>query len=127
MRPTILAVGFALALAGPALAQNSNAQNQNAQRPQPNAQQPNAQSPRQNSQSLRQEVQNNLPGAGFTDIRIMAESFLVRAKDRSGNPVMMVINPDSITAVTEVPATTGSAPNSNSGNTNNRGQGGSPR
>jgi hypothetical protein len=46
----------------------------------------------------------------------MPESFLVRAKDKSGNPVMMVINPDSITSLTEVnprganSTTTGSAP-----------------
>ena len=44
----------------------------------------------------------------------MPESFLVRAKDRDGNPVMMVINPDSVLAVTEInqgkgSATTGSA------------------
>ena len=31
----------------------------------------------------------------------MPQSFLVRAKDKSGDPVMMVINPDSVTAVTE--------------------------
>ena len=36
-------------------------------------------------------------------MRVMPESFLVRAKDLAGNPVMMVINPDSFTAVTEVP------------------------
>ena len=31
----------------------------------------------------------------------MPSSFLVRAKDSQGNPVMMVINPDSLTEVTE--------------------------
>ena|SRR5258708_7398331 len=67
----------------------------------------------QSQQPIRQQVQNNLAQAGYTDIQIMPESFLVRAKDKSGNPVMMVINPDSITTITEVntrgPATTGSA------------------
>jgi hypothetical protein len=53
----------------------------------------------QNNQSVRQEVMQNLMLAGVTDIKIMPESFLVRAKDKSGNPVMMVINPDSVTAV----------------------------
>jgi hypothetical protein len=104
MRSTILAIGLALALAAPALAQNSSSQ-----------------TPSQNKQALahqnlEQQVRNNLKSAGFTDIKIMPESFLVRAKDKSGNPVMMVINPDSITAVTEetskpsAPSTTGSAP-----------------
>ena len=31
----------------------------------------------------------------------MPSSFLVRAKDSDGNPVMMVINPDSVTELTE--------------------------
>ena len=55
-----------------------------------------------NLQTIQQQVQNNLQQAGFTDIHFMPSSFLVRAKDRAGNPVMMV-NPDSVTAVTEVP------------------------
>ncbi len=52
------------------------------------------------SQSVQQKVRQNLEQAGFTDIQLMPSSFLVRAKDRDGNPVMMVINPDSIAAVT---------------------------
>ena len=63
-----------------------------------------AQSNPGDSQTIQQQVQNNLQQAGFTDIQIMPSSFLVRAKDRAGNPVMMVINPDSVTAVTEIPA-----------------------
>jgi len=47
-------------------------------------------------------VKNNLEQAGFTNVQIMPSSFLVRAKDKEGNPVMMVINPDSVTAITEV-------------------------
>jgi hypothetical protein len=76
----------------------------------------------QSDQSIGQQVRDNLAQAGYTDIKIMPESFLVRAKDKSGNPVMMVINPDSITAITEVnprganSETTGSAPASGSPN-----------
>ena len=51
---------------------------------------PNAQAPTHLSQRLR----DDLTKAGFTDITIMPSSFLVRAKDSQGNPVMMVINPD---------------------------------
>lgn len=54
----------------------------------------------QSSSSIQRQVMNNLAQAGYTNIRIMPESFLVRATDRDGNPVMMLINPDSITAVT---------------------------
>jgi hypothetical protein len=50
---------------------------------------------------ISQKLRSNLAKAGFTDITIMPSSFLVRAKDSEGNPVMMVINPDSLTEVTE--------------------------
>lgn len=53
---------------------------------------------------IQQRVKNNLEQAGFKNVQIMPSSFLVRATDRDGNPVMMVINPDSITAVTDVTA-----------------------
>jgi hypothetical protein len=71
--------------------------------------------PPQNQQSVRNQVKNNLEQAGFTDIQIVPSSFLVKAKDKNGNPVMMFINPDSMTSVTEISdsqrnsATTGSA------------------
>jgi hypothetical protein len=63
----------------------------------------NLQSSPQNQITIRQQVQKNLQDAGSSDINIMPSSFLVRAKDKSGNPVMMVINPDSITTLTETP------------------------
>jgi hypothetical protein len=50
---------------------------------------------------LSQRLRSDLAKAGFTDITIMPSAFLVRAKDSQGNPVMMVINPDSLTEVTE--------------------------
>lgn len=116
MRPLIYAIGLTLAVAGPSFAQSSNSTQNPAQNRAQNTQ---AQNQNQGRQSIRQDVENNLKSAGFTDIKIMPESFLVRAKDKSGNPVMMVINPDSITAV-EVSgpngssnATTGSAPGNN--------------
>ena len=94
MRVSNLAIGILLVCAGPSFAQNNpqnNTQNKGAQ----------SQQQTQSSQNMQQQVRSNLQSAGFTDIKIMPESFLVRAKDKSGNPVMMVINPDSITAVTE--------------------------
>jgi hypothetical protein len=56
----------------------------------------------QNQQSMQSQVKSNLEHAGFTNVQVMPSSFLVRAKDKDGNPVMMVINPDSVTAVTEM-------------------------
>jgi hypothetical protein len=67
---------------------------------------PNTQAPTHISDRLRAD----LTRAGFTDITIMPSSFLVRAKDSQGNPVMMVINPDSLTEVTEQTAEHHEAP-----------------
>jgi hypothetical protein len=61
---------------------------------------------------VAQKMRDDLSKAGFTDIHIMPSSFLVRAKDSAGNPVMMVINPDSVTAITEENAASNSNRNS---------------
>src|SRR6202051_557950 len=50
---------------------------------------------------LSQKLRDDLTKAGFTDITIMPSSFVVRAKDSQGKPVMMVIKPDSLTKVTK--------------------------
>ena len=50
---------------------------------------------------ISQRLRDDLGKAGFTNITIMPSSFLVRAKDSQGNPVMMVINSDFATEVTE--------------------------
>ena len=51
---------------------------------------------------IQQRVKSNLEQAGFKNVRVMPSSLLVRATDKDGNPVMMVINPDSITEITDV-------------------------
>jgi hypothetical protein len=50
-------------------------------------------------ETLRQQIKSNLEQAGFSDVKLMPDSFLVRARDKSGNPIAMIINPDSITEV----------------------------
>ena len=72
----------------------------------------------QGNMNIRQHVAQDLQQAGFTDVHVMPESFLVRAKDKRGEPVMMVINPDSVTAVTEVGGT--GQQGSNSGGSNSK-------
>jgi hypothetical protein len=46
-----------------------------------------------------QQISERLSRAGFKNIRIQSESFLVRAEDADGNAVLLVINPDVSTAV----------------------------
>jgi hypothetical protein len=50
---------------------------------------------------MSQKLRDDLSRAGFTDITIMPASLLVRAKDSQGNSVMMLINADSVTEVTQ--------------------------
>ena len=66
--------------------------------------------------SIAQQIRTNLEKAGFKNIKLMPSSFLVRATDQDNNPVMMVINPDSITEVT---ATQTNGTNTPSGGTTN--------
>ena len=68
---------------------------------------------------IGQRLRADLSKAGFTDTTIMPSSFTVRAKDSQGNPVVMVINPDSVTAITEENAVGNSASNSNHAGANN--------
>jgi hypothetical protein len=43
-----------------------------------------------------------LQQSGFSDIRVMPSSFMIRAKDKDGNPVVMSVSPDSVTEVSEL-------------------------
>ena len=53
---------------------------------------------------LQQELTARLQKAGFTDVTVLPDSFLVRADDKAGNAVMMSITPDSMTELTAVNA-----------------------
>ncbi len=83
-------------------------------------------SPQQSTQAqppgqIAQQIRKNLEQAGFKDIKLMPSSFLVRAQDKDGHPVMMVINPDSVTSLTEV-----NPPHSATGGSSTSGQGSAP-
>ncbi len=59
---------------------------------------------------MSQKLHDDLTKAGFTDINIMPASLLVRAKDSQGNSVMMLINSDSLTEVTQHTEESGTKP-----------------
>ena len=61
--------------------------------------------------SIRQQIEGQLSKDGYTNVQIMPSSFMVRAKDKMGNPVEMVIGPDSFTEVTDVMPKTAATPN----------------
>lgn len=56
---------------------------------------------------MSQTLQRNLKTAGYSDIHIVPESFMIRARDKHGNPVMIVMTPDAMSEVVAVrnPAT----------------------
>ena len=64
--------------------------------------------------SLQQQVTTNLQNSGFTNVKVMPDSFLVQATDKSGNAVTMFIGPNSMTEVTTVGAN-GQATGTNTG------------
>jgi PRC-barrel domain len=64
--------------------------------------------------NLQQQVTTNLQNSGFTNVKVMPDSFLVQATDKSGNPVTMFIGPNSMTEVTTVGAN-GQAAGTNTG------------
>ena len=71
------------------------------------------------AQNIPKEIKQKLTSDGFTNVQIVPGSFLVSAKDKNGDPVMMVIGPHSMTILTELPSgnssTTGSNTSSSSG------------
>ena len=56
----------------------------------------------QAAQNMPQELQQKLTEQGFSDVKVVPDSFLVSAKDKQGYPVTMLIGPDSLTVFTMV-------------------------
>ena len=54
-----------------------------------------------NGANIQEELTTNLLQSGFTDVKVMPDSFLVQAKDKTGNPVTMFLSPGSVTEVTD--------------------------
>jgi len=53
----------------------------------------------ESSMNLKQRLKDNLVQSGFTNVTIMPESFIIHATDPQGNPIAMVVSPDSLAAV----------------------------
>jgi hypothetical protein len=61
------------------------------------------------SQNVPQTLRERLTSAGLSDVRIVPSSLIITARDMSDRPVMMHITPRSISILTEVPAASSSA------------------
>lgn len=75
-------------------------------------------------QTLPQQIKQKLQQDGFSKIQIVPGSFLVSARDKNGDPVEMVIRPNSMTVITESepnnPSGAGSANPSNNSSSKNQ-------
>ena len=115
------ALALACGLATPAFAQTSAANGQNTMSNDPNATNTdqsavyNGNSNGQAAMHIGRALRAELTKSGFRNINIVPTSFMVRATDSQGNPVMMVVSPDSVTAIMQE---TAGANTANTGNHN---------
>ena len=112
MKPATLIASVAAAglCMAPALAQSTSpgsAQNQQATH----------QDTTQQMSSIGQTLKQDLEKAGFKDVQVAPEAFIVRARNSSGQPVLMRVGPDSMTEVTTIPNQAGAQPNAAHGST----------
>ena len=97
MRPFLLATTTAVALAfsqAAVMAQTAHDQTPSMKSP--------ANQTTHAKEGMRAQLRDMLQNAGFTDIKVVPGSFLIHAKDKDGNPVVMNVSPDSFTEMTEV-------------------------
>ena len=85
---SILAAAAILTLLTPsAFAQSPSAQNRSG-----TGAQANSNSSSRDSSAV-QKIEQDLQSAGFKDVKVLAESFVVQAKSKDGDPVLMTIGP----------------------------------
>jgi hypothetical protein len=61
-------------------------------------------------QRLPQKIHDELTAKGFKDVKVVPGSFIVSGKDKDGNPVMLVIGPNSMSMMTGTPESGGLGP-----------------
>jgi|SRR5665213_3269591 len=110
MKSLLIGAAMIALLAPPAFAQSPSAQNQ-----------PSASTNSNSGPNLAaaQKIKQDLQSAGFTDIKVVAESFVVQAKSKDGDPVLMTIGPHGMSVFeaknnskSDSSSTTGSSSNS---------------
>jgi sporulation protein YlmC with PRC-barrel domain len=99
MRPSFLTAGAVLLLCQATAIAQTNAPNTASGATPPAV----TSAPTTNSGTpLRNRIDTMLQQSGFTEIHVMPSSFVIHAKDQDGNPIVMSITPDSVTAVAAI-------------------------
>jgi hypothetical protein len=93
MRKLLISTLLSLAWIVPALAQDAS----QGQPVAPNTTPDQTDPLKDAAQAIQQLIQAQLASAGFTDIQMVPNSFLINAKDRDGHSVIMMASPSSIT------------------------------
>jgi hypothetical protein len=108
MRNTLLmsTLAFALAVSGAAFAQSTTSATKS-----PSADATKPQTSGQKSAMTVDKVTQDLQKAGFSDVKVLEDAFLVQAKTKDGNPIIMTIGPNGMSAMemSKSPQTTGQA------------------
>src|SRR5882757_5006351 len=93
MRKLLMTTLLSLVWTIPALAQDAPQDQPVAPKAAPNQSDP----LKDATQAIQQLIQARLASAGFTDIQMVPNSFLISAKDRDGHPVTMMAAPSDVT------------------------------
>jgi hypothetical protein len=96
MKKTLVAAAILTTVSSVALAQGTGSNSGSA------ASQATTTNPQPGGSGLRQQLTNSLQQSGFTNIKVVSDSFLVQANDKSGNPVTMFVGPNSAIEFTTV-------------------------
>jgi hypothetical protein len=51
------------------------------------------------ARNLPQKIRDKLTADGFKDVEVVPNSFIVSAKDKNDNPIMMLIGPNGMTMI----------------------------
>ena len=118
----IPALAVTFALASPALAQTQDEMPM-GNRPQSTAgaasQEGSSSATKSKALLTINKLKQDLQKAGFSDVQVLADSFVVQAKDKEGNPTVMTLSPGGVFAISaisegnrqkEANARTGSSP-----------------
>jgi|SRR5271154_5769949 len=90
----ISALTLALAVSGTAFAQSTTSANNST----PSAAAKPQQADQQSALTIEKLTQD-LQKAGFTDVTVLQDSFLVQAKTKDGNPTLITIGPHGMSAM----------------------------
>lgn len=104
---TLLAVPAFAQTAGPANSSQLDAASANNDQKSP-ADTAQANGTGQNKAAI-DSIRKDLQAAGFTDVKVVAESFVVQAKSKDGNPVVMTIGPHGMSVFEAMTTGTNSA------------------